>query len=94
LINNTKNAKYDFNFFFLDKDNRNKFSAFRFYQFFTTSYLQNIYKINLKEKNINTIDCIPQKLAKSFLYKVRNINFKQFNVKYFNEVAHLFLVNL
>jgi hypothetical protein len=27
------------------------------------------------------------------LYKVRNINFKQFNIKYFNEVSHLFLVN-
>lgn len=88
-----KNSQF-YDLFFIEINNKNKFSSFKFFQFFTALYLQNIYKINLKEKNINAISVLPKKLSKSFLFKVRNINFKQFNIKYFNEVGYLFLVNI
>lgn len=90
----TKKFNSKYKIFFIEQNNKNKLAGFKFFQLFTAIYLQNIYKINLKEKNINTIDVLPKKLAKNFLYKVRHINYKQFNIKYFNEVGYLFLVNL
>jgi hypothetical protein len=89
-----KNNPSFYNLFFIETNNKNKFSGFKFFQFFTALYLQNIYKINLKEKNVNAISVLPRKLSKDFLFKVRNLNFKQFNIKYFNEVGYLFLVNI
>ena len=80
--------------FFLEQNNKNKLPAFKMLQLFTALYLQNIYKINIKEKNINTLSVLPKKLSKNFLFKVRNLNFKQFNIKYFNEVGYLFLLNV
>lgn len=80
--------------FFIEQNNKNKFSNFKIFQLFTASYLKNIYNINIFEKNINAINILPNKLSKNFLYKVRNVNFKQFNIKYFNEVGYLFLVNI
>lgn len=91
-LNLNKNKKYML--FFLEQNNKNKFPAFKIFQLFTALYLQNIYKINIKEKNINTINTLPKQLSKTFLYKVRNTNFKQFNIKYFNEVGYLFLINI
>lgn len=65
-----------------------------YYQFFNTYYLKCIYNINLKEKNINTINIIPKKIISQILFKIRNVNYKQFGVKYLNEVVHLFLLNM
>lgn len=95
---NSTNLKHknlwEYDIFFVNQNNKYKFKFFRFYQFYNLSYLQNIYKIKLKEKNINTIKALPKKLTKILLYKVKNISFKQFGIKYFNEIAHLFLVNI
>lgn len=94
LINLKKLEKKNFNLFFIEENTKYNFTTFRFYQFFNLNYLKNIYNINLKEKNINAIKTLPKKLSKNVLFKVRNVSFKQFNIKYFNEIAHLFLVNM
>lgn len=91
---NKHKKKNPYNIFFLEQNNKNKFPTFKFIQMFTSIYLQNIYKIDIKEKNINTINVLPRKLSRTFLFKVRNTNFKQFNIKYFNEVGYLFLLNI
>lgn len=88
------NQMSKYQIFFIEQNNKNKFSNFKIFQLFTAAYLKNIYNINIVEKNINAINILPNKLGKSFLYKVRNINYKQFNIKYFNEVGYLFLVNI
>lgn len=84
----------DYSIFFVEQNNKNKFSNFKVFQLFTILYLKNLYNINIIEKNINSINVLPRKLSKNFLYKVRNINFKQFKIKYFNEVGYLFLINI
>lgn len=90
-----KNLKEkNFNLFFIEKNIKYNFTTFRFYQFFNLNYLKHIYNINLKEKNINAIKSLPKKLTKNVLFKVKNISFKQFDIKYFNEIAHLFLINM
>lgn len=94
LINLKKLEKKNFNLFFIEENTTYNFTTFRFYQFFNLNYLKNIYNINLKEKNINAIKTLPKKLSKNVLFKVRNVSFKQFNIKYFNEIAHLFLINM
>jgi hypothetical protein len=83
-----------FSVFFVEINNTYKYSRFLHYQFFNLNYLQNIFKINLKEKSINGLDCLPSKITKFLMYKVRHISYKQFGVKYFNEVAHLFVLNV
>ena len=93
IIKKQKNFNI-YTIFFLEQNNKNKFPPFKLIQLFTALYLQNIYKMNIKEKNINTISILPKKLSKTFLFKVRNTNFKQFNIKYFNEVGYLFLLNI
>jgi len=64
------------------------------YHFFNTKYLQYIYNINIKEKNINAIKLLPKSINKFILYKTRNMSFKSFKIKYFNEVIYLFLINI
>jgi hypothetical protein len=88
------NSLPNYSVFFVEQNNKNKFSNFKIFQLFTASYLKHIYNISIVEKNINAIKVLPNKLSKNFLYKVRNINFKQFNIKYFNEVGYLFLINI
>lgn len=85
-------SQYDI--FFVNQNNNLKLLKFKFFQLYVATYLQNIYKIKLKEKNINAIDVVPRHLTKKFLYKVRYINFKHLGIKYFNEVGYLFLVNI
>lgn len=94
LLNLKNQPQKNFTFFFLNENVKYNFTSFKLYQFFNLKYLQNIYKINLKEKNINAIKTLPQKLSKNVLYRVRNTNFKQFDIKYFNEIIHLFLINM
>jgi len=60
---------------------------------FNAFYLKSIYKVSLSEKNINVLKTLPKKLVKVFSYKVQNISYKQFSIKYFNEVAYLFLIS-
>jgi hypothetical protein len=93
-INLTINSKINFNIFFVNQNNKNKICNHKIYQFFNAVYLQNIYKIKIKERNINSINILPKKLTNIVLFKVRHTNFKNFNIKYFNEIAHLFLINI
>lgn len=92
--NNNNLVNYQYDIFFLTKNNNNKFLNFKFFQLYTLVYLQNIYKLKLQEKNINCIDVLPMHLTQNFLFKVRYTNFKQLGIKYFNEVGYLFLVNI
>ena len=94
--NSTKNKfnVKNFNIFFLKRNNLYKFTLFKNYQLFNSHYLKNIYKINLKEKNINAINILPKKLSKKILFKTSRISYKKFNIKYFNEIIYLFLVNI
>lgn len=98
LIQPRSNYRLDktslFSIFFVEINNTYKYSKFLHYQFFNLNYLQNIFKINLKEKSINGLDSLPSKITKFLMYKVRHISYKQFGVKYFNEVAHLFVLNV
>lgn len=80
--------------FFIEKSNKNKLRAYKLYQFFNINYLKNIYDINLKEKNINSLYTLPNNLIKLIIFDLKNIHFKKFNIKYFNEIACLFLINL
>jgi len=79
--------------FFIDTSKLYKFGSYRFYQMFNAFYLKSIYKVSLSEKNINVLKTLPKKLVKVFSYKVQNISYKQFSIKYFNEVAYLFLIS-
>ena len=63
-------------------------------QFFNVKYLQNLYNLNLKEKNINSLHSLPAKIINITLEETQSLSFKQFGIKYFNEVAFLFLVNI
>ncbi len=83
-----------FEIFFIKIDNTYHYKAFMHYQFFTINYLQNIFKIHLKEKNINALNSLPPKITKHLMFKVKHLSYKQFGVKYFNEVAHLFVLNV
>ncbi len=79
--------------FFIDDSKLYKFGTYRFYQMFNAHYLKSIYNVSLCEKNINVLKTLPKKLVKIFSYKVQNISYKQFSIKYFNEVAYLFLIS-
>jgi hypothetical protein len=48
----------------------------------------------MKEKNINSTKLLPKSMNSFILHKTRNISFKSFKIKYFNEVIYLFLVNI
>ncbi len=87
-------VKKNFSLFFIQQSTNYRYNNFINYQFFNVFYLQNIFKITLKEKNLNTLKVIPQKLTKLILFKVRNVSFKKFNIKYFNEVVNLFIINI
>ena len=69
--NNNNLVNYQYDIFFLTKNNNNKFLNFKFFQLYTLVYLQNIYKLKLQEKNINCIDVLPMHLTQNFLFKVR-----------------------
>lgn len=78
----------------LEKIKVYKYVDYTGYQIFNLFYLKHIYNINLKERSINAISILPAKLNKYILFKTRYMHFKQFNIKYFNEVAYMFLVNV
>ena len=80
--------------YFIKKKKILNYTAYVYYQSFNFLYLQNIYKIRLKEKNFNATYILPKKLIKSILFKTRFISYKNFNIKYFNEVVYLFVTNI
>jgi hypothetical protein len=57
-------------------------------------YLQHLYKIKLKQKSLNAINILPSKVTKNILFKTRHISYKNFDIKYFNEIAFLFIINI
>jgi len=69
------------------------FYSFFIYQNFMSIYLQNIFKLNLKEKYINALYTIPHKTTKYILFKMRFKSFKFFKIKYFNEVLFMLIIN-
>jgi hypothetical protein len=89
-----KNIKVNYQLFFIDNKNFKKFFLNFYLNIFNNKYLKHIYNLNFKEKNINCLDVIPQNIKKSLLYRTQSMNFKQFGVKYFNEVAFLFVINI
>jgi len=80
-------------FYYNRTNNRTKVLK-ELYTFYNLKYLENIYNVKLKEKNVNAIKVLPADLTKSMLFKTRKKNFKNFKIKYFNEVIFLFLVNI
>jgi hypothetical protein len=100
--NNSKNNDFKFTkikkayikYFFLDDKNINKFTLRNNLNFFNNKYLEKIYNIKIKEKNINCLHLLPIKIKNNLLLETQSISFKQFGVKYFNEVAFLFVVNI
>jgi|JI9StandDraft_2_1071091.scaffolds.fasta_scaffold193300_1 hypothetical protein len=64
------------------------------YQQFNLYYLKHIFNINLTEKNINALHVLPKNLMHRVLFKTRHKHYKSYNIKYFNEVVYLFLVNI
>lgn len=83
-----------FSIFFVNNKNINKFSKTLYFQFLNLWYLNHIFKINLKEKNVNALTILPKKLLNFILFKTIKKNYKQFNIKYFNEIAFLFIISV
>jgi hypothetical protein len=52
---------------FLNYKNKKQYWFYYSYQEFNLIYLQNIYKINLKQKSINSLSILPAKLIKNIL---------------------------
>lgn len=97
LVNNLQKKKkinYLQNIYLIRLGNIHTYQEFLNYQYYNLHYLQNIYKIKLKEKNINSLYSLPKKLIKYILFKTEYKNFKQFGIKYFNEIVYMFLVNI
>jgi hypothetical protein len=80
--------------FLLNFKDKKKIEAYYNMQQINTMYLENVYKIKLKEKNINAITILPYEFTKSILMRTRYKSYKRFNIKYFNEVAYLFVLNI
>lgn len=94
IINSTKKTKVYFDIFFLGFKTQHKILLYQSYQFFNVHYLRNIFKIKLQQKNVNALKACPEDLTKKILYSVDGVSQKNFGIKYFNEIAHLFLVNI
>lgn len=80
--------------YMLHTTNKPQYQDYLSYQQFNLFYLRNIYEINLVEKNVNAIRLLPKKLIKRVLFKTRYKHYKNFSIKYFNEVAYMFLVSI
>lgn len=91
---NYEKKKFIYLLFFVEPKNSYKYSNLIHLRFFNSKYLQCLYKINLKEKNINCLFSLPEKITTLLLSETESINFKQFGIKYFNEIAFLFIVNV
>ena len=90
---NTSKKYFPQNVYLVNTNNKKFYYSFLNYQTFNNIYLQNIFKLNLKEKYLNALHTIPKKSAKYILFKMRFKSFKHFNIKYFNEVLYMLIVN-
>lgn len=90
----TKINNYSAYLLYVDSMSKRRRLYTELYRLYTVQYLQNIYNVKIKEKNINAINILPKRMTKFILYKTRNKSFKGFKIKYFNEVIYLFLVNI
>jgi hypothetical protein len=94
LITTNTNKTY-FNYLYLTNfQNFQKYSHYTNYKFFNTYYLQKILNIKVEERNINTINILPQKILKKTIFGKKNISMLSFNIKYFNFILHMFLLNV
>lgn len=91
---NFKGLNFNKFLLFIDLNNIKRYNEYYNYQQFNLYYLKNIYNINLKEKSINAKKILPSKLIKHTLFKTKNLHYKRYSIKYFNEVAYMFLVNI
>lgn len=89
----TKKKKLNSISIHLVSEKKKHFYSFFIYQNFMSIYLQNIFKLNLKEKYINALYTIPHKTTKYILFKMRFKSFKFFKIKYFNEVLFMLIIN-
>lgn len=80
-------------FFF---NNIKKYTYYNYlsYQKYNLYYLQYIYKINLIEKNINAMQALPNSISKQILFKTQRRRVQQYNIKYFNEVVYMIVINV
>jgi hypothetical protein len=91
---NPINWKVKKNIFFIKFTNTVYFTPYLSFQFFNALYLHHIFKINIKEKNFNSIDLLPKIMTKKMLFESKNSHYKEYNIKYLNEILHIFLINL
>ena len=82
------------NYFFFKKSYKYTYRSFFNYQLFNTIYLNSVYKVNLKEKHINTVNILPKKVIKHIIYKTKYKNYKNLGIKYFNVILYMFLINI
>lgn len=82
------------NIFLVNVNNKPVYRDYLAYQQFNTYYLRNLYDINLIEKNVNSLKLLPKKLIKHTLFKTKHKHYKNFNIKYFNEIAYMFLISV
>ena len=98
MLANSLKKKKNFNYlqhiYLVRLGNVCAYQEFLNYQYYNLHYLQNIYKIKLKEKNINSLYSLPKKLTKYILFKTKSTHLNQFGIKYFNEIIYMFLVNI
>lgn len=90
---NKLTIKKQLNIFLVSNANSNLLYSFTNYQYFNSAYLQNIFKLNLREKYLNSLNIIPKKTTKYILFKAKFKNFKRFGIKYFNEVLYMLIIN-
>jgi len=84
--------KSNFNIFFYKINTYYQYTSYKNFQMFNHFYLKNVFHLNLREQNVNAAFILPEKLSKTILFKTKNVSYKQFNIKYLNEVVYLFVV--
>ena len=82
------------NIFLINSQKISFFSYLIFLKSLNTLYLKNIYPVELKEKNVNSLDTLPSALSRLVLFSRKQKSYSMFDVKYSNEVAYLLLVNV
>lgn len=94
-FNLQKLIKLNLDFLFLFNILKKKtYHEYHFYQYYNLYYLKNVFNVELKEKSINCQKILPKKVIKYILFKTRNIHYKRFNIKYFNKVIYMILVDI
>ena len=82
------------NIFFVDSQKVNFFSYLVFLKSLNALYLRNIYPVELKERNINSLSTLPLPLSRLVLFSKKQKDYNTFGIKYSNEIAYLLLINI